>query len=50
MVSCSAFIGIYMTTVVFCHILVSIKNYGRPHRNCSLTRVIRVPSTFLPKL
>ena len=50
MVSCSAFYGVYMTTVVFCHILVSIKNDGGPHRNCSLTRVIRVLSTFLHKL
>ena len=49
MVSCSAFDGVYMTSVV-CHILVSIKNDGGPHRNCGLTRVIRVPSTFLRKL
>ena len=50
MVSCSAFYGVYMTTVASVIFLSPSKNDGGPHRNCSLTRAIRVPSTFLPKL
>ena len=50
MVNCSAFYGVYMTTVVYVIFLYPSKNCGGPHRNCSLTRVIRVSSTFLCKL
>ena len=49
MVSCSAFLWHLHDNSSIYHILVSIKNDGGPHRNCSLMRVIRVPSTFLRK-
>ena len=50
MVSCSAFYGIYMTTVVSVIFSYPSKIDGGPHRDHSLTRVIRVLSTFLRKL
>ena len=51
MVSCSAFHGVYMISVVFVMFLYPSRNDGGPHRNCTLyKRVIRVPSAFLRKL
>ena len=50
MVSCSAYYGVYVTTVVSVISLYPSENDGGPHRNCSLTRVVHVPSTFLRKL
>ena len=51
MVSCSAFYGVYMMSVVSVMFLYPSRNDGGPHRNCSLyTRVIHVPSAFLRKL
>ena len=45
-VSCSAFYGVYMTTVVFCLFLCPYpsKNDGGPHRNCSFKK--SDPCTF----
>ena len=51
MVSCSAFYGAYMMSVVSVMILYPSRNDGGPHRNCTLhTRAIRILSAFLPKL
>ena len=51
MVSCSAFDGVYMMSVVSVIFLYPSRNDGEPHRNCILyTRVIHVPSAFLRKL
>ena len=50
MVSCSAFYGVYVMSVVSVRLHPS-RNDGGPHRNCTLyTRVIHVPSAFLSKL
>ena len=46
MVSCGSFYGVYMTTIVSAIFLYPSKNDGGHRRNCSLTRVIRVQSTF----
>ena len=44
MVSCSAFYGVYMISVVSVMFLYPSRNDGGPRRNCSLyTRVNRVP-------
>ena len=50
MVSCSAYYGVHMTKEVSVIFLYPSNNDGGPHRNCSLTRVIRAPSTFPRKL
>ena len=51
MVSCGAFYGVYMMTVVSVIFLYPSRNDGGPRRNCTLyTRVIHVPSAFLCKL
>ena len=51
MVSCSAFYGVYMMSVVSVMFLYPSRNDGGLHRNCTLyTRVIHVPSAFLRKL
>ena len=50
LVSCSAFYGVYMAIVVSVIFLYPSKNDDGPHKNYSLTRVIRAPSTFLRKL
>ena len=51
MVSCSAFYGVYMMSVVSVMFFYPSRNAGGPHRNCTLyTRVIRVPSAFPGKL
>ena len=36
MVSCSAFYGVYMMSVVFVMFLYPSRNDGGPHRNCTL--------------
>ena len=52
MVSCSAFYGVYMMSVVVSVMfLYPSRNDGGPHRNCNLyKRVIRVPRAFILKL
>ena len=51
MVSCSAFDGVYMMSVVSVIFLYPSRNDCGPHRNGILyTRVIHVPSAFLRKL
>ena len=51
LVSCSAFYGVHMMSVVSVMLLYPSRNDGGQHRNCTLhTRVIRVPSAFLRKL
>ena len=51
MVSCSAFYGVYMMSVVSVMFLYPSRNDDGMHRSCSLyTRVICVPSAFLRKL
>ena len=51
MVSCSAFYGVYVISVVSVMFLYPSRNDGEPHRNSTLyTRVICVPSAFLHKL
>ena len=50
MVSFSAYCGVYVTKQAPVIFLYPSKNDGGSHRNCSLTRVIRAPSTFLHKL
>ena len=50
-VSCSAFYGVYVMSLVCVMFLYPSGNDGGPHRNCTLyTRVIDVPSAFLRKL
>ena len=46
MVSCRAYYVVYMTKEVSVIFLYSSKNDGGPHRNCCLTRVIRVAESF----
>ena len=50
MVSCSAFLWCLHDNSSILSYSCIHKNDGGPHRNCSLTRVIRVPLTFLHKL